>query len=126
RIRGRGRRWRRSTPRCRSWSPSPRHCKRPDNGRSGDRAMPSDVTLGIDFGTSCTSAGILIGDRVELIHDGGDPVIPSVVYAPERGPLEAGRPAQARLLSDPACVIRSVKRVLGVAPASPLVRSYAA
>ncbi|TMQ08742.1 MAG: Hsp70 family protein [Deltaproteobacteria bacterium] len=88
--------------------------------------MPSDVTLGIDFGTSCTSAGILIGDRVELIHDGGDPVIPSVVYAPERGPLEAGRPAQARLLSDPACVIRSVKRVLGVAPASPLVRSYAA
>jgi molecular chaperone DnaK (HSP70) len=88
--------------------------------------MASDLTLGIDFGTSCTSAGILIGDRVELIHDGGDVVIPSVVYIPERGPLEAGRLAQARLMSDPARVIRSVKRVLGVAPTSPLVRSYAA
>ncbi len=86
----------------------------------------ADVILGIDFGTSCTSAGALVGDRVELIQDGGDVVIPSVVYVPERGPLEIGRRAQMRLLKDPTGVIRSVKRVLGVATDSPLVRHFAA
>jgi molecular chaperone DnaK (HSP70) len=87
--------------------------------------MP-DVTLGIDFGTSCTTAGILVGDRVELVQDGGDVVVPSVVYVPDRGPLEVGRRAQARLMNDPAGVVRSVKRVLGVDAASPAVRTYAA
>jgi molecular chaperone DnaK (HSP70) len=86
----------------------------------------ADVTLGIDFGTSCTSAGILIGDRVELVQDGGDVVIPSLVYVPERGPLEVGRRAQPRLISDPANVIRSVKRVLGLAPGAPEIRAFAA
>jgi molecular chaperone DnaK (HSP70) len=88
--------------------------------------MPAEVILGIDFGTSCTSAGALIGDRVELIQDNGDVVIPSVVYVPERGPLEVGRRAQMRLLKDPTGVIRSVKRVLGVATDSPLIRHFAA
>jgi molecular chaperone DnaK len=87
--------------------------------------MPSDVVLGIDFGTSCTTAGALVGDRVELIQDNGDVVIPSVVYVPERGPLEIGRRAQMRMLQDPTGVIRSVKRVLGVAANSPLVRYFA-
>jgi molecular chaperone DnaK (HSP70) len=88
--------------------------------------MPQEITLGIDFGTSCTTAGALIGDRVELIQDGGDVVIPSVVHAPERGPLEVGRRAQTRLMSDPSSVVRSVKRVLGAAPDTPVVRTYAA
>jgi molecular chaperone DnaK (HSP70) len=87
--------------------------------------MPAEITLGIDFGTSCTSAGILVGDRVELVPDGGDVVIPSVVYVPDRGPLEIGRRAQVRLMNDPTCVVRSVKRVLGVPTDSPLLRSYA-
>jgi molecular chaperone DnaK (HSP70) len=88
--------------------------------------MPPDVILGIDFGTSYTSGGILVGDRVELIQDNGDVVIPSVVYVPERGPLEVGRRAQMRLLNDPTGVIRSVKRVLGVQASSPLVKHFAA
>jgi molecular chaperone DnaK len=87
--------------------------------------MPAEITLGIDFGTSCTTAGILVGDRVELVPDGGDVVIPSVVYVPERGPLEIGRRAQVRLMNDPTCVVRSVKRVLGVPSDSPLLRAYA-
>src|SRR5262245_6344289 len=88
--------------------------------------MPPDVILGIDFGTSYTSGGILVGDRVELIQDNGDVVIPSVVYVPERGQLEVGRRAQMRLLNDPTGVIRSVKRVLGVQASSPLVKHFAA
>ena len=88
--------------------------------------MATELTLGIDFGTSCTTAGVLIGDRVELVQDGGDAVVPSVVYVPDRGPLEVGRKAQVRLMSDPSGVIRSVKRVLGVGPDSPAVRTFAA
>jgi len=88
--------------------------------------MPPDPILGIDFGTSCTSAGVLVGDRVELVQDNGDVVIPSVVYVPARGPLEVGRRAQMRMLNDPTGVIRSIKRVLGAAPSSPLVRNFAA
>lgn len=88
-------------------------------------AVPKEVVLGIDFGTGCTSAGALIGDRVELIQDNGDPVIPSVVYVPERGPLEVGRRAANRLLTDPKNVIRSIKRILGVPSNSPMVRRFA-
>jgi molecular chaperone DnaK (HSP70) len=86
--------------------------------------MPADVILGIDFGTSCTSAGALVGDRVELIQDNGDVVIPSVVYVPDRGPLEIGRRAQMRMLKEPTRVIRSVKRVLGVGPHSPIAKHF--
>src|SRR4051812_9852144 len=86
--------------------------------------MPADVILGIDFGTSCTTAGALVGDRVELIQDSGDVVIPSVVYVPDRGPLEIGRRAQIRMLKEPTRVIRSVKRVLGVGPHSPIAKHF--
>ncbi len=88
--------------------------------------MAREIILGIDFGTSCTSAGALVGDRVELVQDNGDVVIPSVVYAPSRGALEVGRRAIMRVLNDPSAVIRSVKRVLGARPGSLLVRRYAA
>src|SRR5262249_41656063 len=84
------------------------------------------VILGIDFGTSCTSAGALVGDRVELVQDSGDPVVPSVVYVPSRGPMEVGRAAQMRQLTDPNGVVRSVKRTLGLKPDSQLLRRYAA
>jgi len=85
-----------------------------------------DVVLGIDFGTSCTSAGALIGDRVELVRDNGDPVVPSVIYVPERGPLEVGQRAAQHHAADPRSIVRSVKRVLGLAANDPLVKRYAA
>jgi molecular chaperone DnaK len=88
--------------------------------------MTREVVLGIDFGTSCTSAGALIGDRIELVQDNGDPVVPSVVYVPQRGANEVGRRAVMKQLTDPSGVVKSVKRVLGLAPDSPLVRRYAA
>jgi molecular chaperone DnaK (HSP70) len=87
--------------------------------------MP-DVVLGIDFGTSCTSAGTLIGDRVELVRDNSDPVIPTVVYVPDRGDIEVGRRAVLRQQSQPNRVVRSVKRVLGLEPQDELVRRYIA
>ena len=86
----------------------------------------TDVVLGIDFGTSCTSAGTLIGDRVELVRDNADPVIPSVIYVPDRGDVEVGRRAMLRLASTPNKVVRSIKRVLGLAPTDEMVRRYMA
>ncbi len=82
--------------------------------------------LAIDFGTSCTSAGLLVGDRVELVQDGGDEVMPSVVYAPARSSYEVGQRALMRVLGDPTSVVRSVKRILGVAAGSQAARTYAA
>jgi molecular chaperone DnaK (HSP70) len=87
--------------------------------------MPETV-LGIDFGTSCTSAGTLIGERVELVRDNSDPVIPTVVYLPDRGEIEVGRRAVLRQQSQPNRVVRSVKRILGLPPTDELVRRYAA
>jgi len=87
--------------------------------------MP-EVVLGIDFGTSCTSAGTLVGDKVELVRDNSDPVIPTVVYVPERGDVEIGRQAVLRQQSHPSRVVRSVKRLLGLAPHDELVRRYMA
>lgn len=87
--------------------------------------MPETV-LGIDFGTCCTSAGTLIGERVELVRDNSDPVIPTVVYLPDRGAIEVGRRAVLRQQSQPNRVVRSVKRILGLPPNDELVRRYAA
>jgi molecular chaperone DnaK len=84
----------------------------------------ADVVLGIDFGTSCTSAGTLVGDRVELVRDNSDPVIPTVVFIPDRGEIEVGRRAVQRMASMPNKVVRSIKRVLGVHPGDEIVRRY--
>ena len=75
--------------------------------------MAQELVLGIDFGSSSTSAGVLVGDRIQLLQDQGDTVIPTVVYIPivDR-PRSA--PPTARQLTEPSKVIRSVKRVLGL------------
>ena len=71
--------------------------------------MARDVILGIDFGTSCTSAGALVGDRVELVQDNGDSVVPSVVYVPDRGVMEVGRRALMRQITCAAVAARIIR-----------------
>ena len=88
--------------------------------------MTRELVLGIDFGSSSTIAGVLINDRIELVQDAGDSVIPSVVYIPDRGETLVGRRAVARQIGEPSNVIRSVKRLLGLDSTSELVRRYAA
>ena len=78
--------------------------------------MAAEVMLGIDFGTSYTSAGALVGGRVELVQDQGDPAIPSVVHIPRGGDFVVGSQASLRLASDPSSTIASVKRLLGAGP----------
>lgn len=76
--------------------------------------MPTEIMLGIDFGTSYTSAGALVGGKVELIQDQGDAAIPSVVHIPKGGDLVVGSLAVQRLASDPSSTVASVKRLIGV------------
>ncbi len=87
--------------------------------------MSRELVLGVDFGSSSTIGGVLINDQIQLVHEQNDPVIPSVVYIPDRGPPEIGRKAVARQLTDPSRVVRSIKRVLGLEPDSELARHYA-
>ena len=58
--------------------------------------MTRELVLGVDFGSSSTIAGVLIGDDIQLVHEQGERVIPSVVYVPDRGPPEIGRKARLR------------------------------
>ncbi|HEY4175549.1 MAG TPA: Hsp70 family protein [Kofleriaceae bacterium] len=88
--------------------------------------MTHELVLGIDFGSSSTIAGVLINDRIELVQDAGDSVIPSVVYIPDKGETLVGRRAVARQIGEPSNVIRSVKRLLGLSSTDELVRRYAA
>jgi molecular chaperone DnaK (HSP70) len=87
--------------------------------------MSRELVLGIDFGSSSTIGGVLINDQVQLVHEQNDPVIPSVVYVPDRGPPEVGRKAVARQLTEPGRVVRSIKRIIGLDPDSELARHYA-
>lgn len=75
--------------------------------------MSREVILGVDFGTSYTSAGALIDGRVELVVESGDPMIPTVVHVPERGAPLVGRSAVAQLASQPGATVASMKRLMG-------------
>ncbi len=83
-------------------------------GRFTNRVMfGRELTLGIDFGTSYSSAGALVDGKVHLVLEHGEPAIPSAVYIPKRGHPIVGRDALLRLPSDPGGTIVSIKRLLG-------------
>jgi len=44
-----------------------------------------EVVLGIDFGTSTSSAAAFFENDIHVVLDGGDPYIPSVLYVPRTG-----------------------------------------
>ncbi len=81
-----------------------------------------ELILGLDFGTSYTSSGVLLDGRVELIRDDGETTTPSVVHVPRRGDPVIGTKAVARLASNPASTVPSIKRLLGRKFDDPIVR----
>ncbi|MBP6628883.1 MAG: Hsp70 family protein [Kofleriaceae bacterium] len=89
-------------------------------------AARRDLVLGIDFGTSYSSAGALIDGRVELVVDDGEPMIPSVVYLPSSGPPQVGQRAVMRMLHDPQNTVTSVKRFMGLGDDEDAMRRFAA
>mgnify|MGYP001569634270 CR=1 FL=1 len=89
---------------------------------SDSTSAARDLVLGIDLGTTYSSAGVLIDNRVEMVRDEGDDMIPSVVHLPERGPPLVGRKALMRVMAEPAATVQSIKRLLGCSFDDPTVR----
>ncbi|MCP4443914.1 MAG: Hsp70 family protein [Myxococcales bacterium] len=73
----------------------------------------AEIILGIDFGTSYSSAAALINGEIQWVLDRGDAMIPSVVHLPAKGTPEVGMTAHMRLATHPNTTVQSVKRLLG-------------
>lgn len=78
--------------------------------------------LGIDFGTSYTSAGVLRDGKIDMVLDDGETTTPSVVHVPRRGDPIIGTKAVARMPGDPDSTVSSIKRLLGRSFEDPAVR----
>ena len=89
--------------------------------------MDREVVLGIDLGTSFSSAAAWFAGKIYLVADNrGEPCIPSVVhYEPNSAPV-VGLEAASRRQVSPENTIGNVKRILGKAYDSPEVRTFAA
>ena len=72
-----------------------------------------ECVLGVDFGTSYSTAATVVDGRIKFVVDNGDPMIPSAVHIPPRGEPIIGAGAITRLISSPERTITSVKRLLG-------------
>ena len=80
--------------------------------------MTGPATLGIDFGTSNSAAGIAVDGRPLLIElEPGEQTLPTAVFFEEDGTgMDIGRRAtQALIEGDEGRFMRSLKSVLGTA-----------
>ncbi len=74
----------------------------------------TDIVLGIDLGTSFSTAAALIDGKVHYALDSrGEACIPSVVHFPKSGPPLVGTDAVRMRDSDPANTVFGLKRVMG-------------
>jgi len=94
-------------------------CARADEPFVGD----SEVILGIDLGTTYSTAAALLGGRIHYALDSrGEPCIPSVVHFPKSGPPLVGAEADRLRATDPENTVFGVKRLIGRAADSPAAR----
>ena len=72
------------------------------------------IVLGIDLGTTNSLAAIWDenGPRV-LAPEGESPIVPSIVYVPEKGKALVGAAAKAHSILDPTHTLFSIKRFMG-------------
>jgi molecular chaperone DnaK len=83
----------------------------------------SEVILGIDLGTSYSTAAALIGGKVVFALDArGEPCIPSVVHFPRSGPPVVGADAEKMRSTDPENTVFGIKRLVGRGVDSPAAR----
>src|SRR5207244_3057202 len=100
--------------------------KRPDRKRSGrihlgegaglrSRAMAAvPVHLGIDLGTTNSTAALFDGERIDLVRtSAGSPLTPSVVRIDARGMVLVGDRARRHLETDADNVRSEFKRLMG-------------
>ncbi len=76
--------------------------------------MGSDLTLGIDLGTTNTAAAVVEGTRPRVVTFPGDTqTLPSVVSFDAKGNILVGHQAQVRRTVDARNTVYSTKRLLG-------------
>jgi len=73
-----------------------------------------NVVLGIDLGTTNSLAAIWDADGPRVLApEGESPIVPSVVYVPEKGKALVGSAAKAQAVLDPTHTLFSIKRFMG-------------
>ncbi len=83
----------------------------------------SDLVLGIDLGTSYSTAAAVIGGKVHFALDArGEACIPSVVHFPRSGPPLVGAEADRMRATDPENTVFGIKRLVGRGVDSPAAR----
>jgi molecular chaperone DnaK (HSP70) len=106
-----------SAPPVPSSSPPPRAptITSPSPGPGARPSGPVAAAIGIDFGTTYTSAAVAIGERVHMIPDEqGRTLLPSLVGFPEGGgPQLVGWDVRDLWINDPRRVVNSAKRLVG-------------
>ena len=85
------------------------------NLKDGSIEQPQEVIVGIDLGTTNSLVAYMKDGQPLCVKgaDGKSTLVPSVVHFAENGEVIVGDAAKARLLSDPANTIYSVKRLMG-------------
>ncbi len=85
--------------------------------------MSQELVLGIDLGTTYSTASVVIDGRFHFAMDGrGESSIPSVVHFPKSGPPVIGSEAVRLRATDPQNTVVGIKRVVGRPADSPAVR----
>ena len=83
----------------------------------------SEIVLGIDLGTTFSTAAAVIGGKVHLALDSrGEACMPSVVHFPRTGPPVVGIEADRLRATDPANTVWGIKRLIGQTADSPSAR----
>lgn len=82
-----------------------------------------EVLLGIDLGTTFSTAAAVIDGKFHFALDGrGEACVPSVVYFPKAGAPVVGADADKMRATDPQNTIFGIKRVIAQPPDSPAAR----
>lgn len=75
---------------------------------------PQELILGIDLGTSFSTAAAWVNGKMYLVPDDrGEPCIPTVVHFGDKGPPMVGHEALEARWSDPENTVAGIKRLLG-------------
>jgi molecular chaperone DnaK len=85
--------------------------------------VSNELVLGVDLGTTYSTAAVVIDGRLHYAVDGrGEATIPSVVHFPKSGPPVVGAEAVRLRATDPQNTVVGIKRVIGRPGDSPAVR----
>jgi molecular chaperone DnaK len=77
-------------------------------------ASGSEILLGIDLGTTFSTAAAVLDGKLQFALDArGEPCFPSVVHFPKSGPPLVGAAADRLRASDPQNTVFGIKRLVG-------------